>query len=67
MTARMNVRPPAYPAADYLYGPGYAYPGYYPGFYPYYAGYPYYYGPAFGVGIGFGPRFYGGGFGRRWR
>jgi hypothetical protein len=61
MTSRLNTRPPAgYPATNYVYAPGYAYPGYYPGYYPYY-GYPYYYGPS--VGIGFGIR----GFGRRWR
>jgi len=66
MTSRLNVRPPAYPAQNYLYGPGYSYPGYYPGFYPgYYPGYyPYYWGPSIGVGFGFGgPRF----FGRRFR
>jgi hypothetical protein len=65
MTSRLAVRPPGYPAANYLTGPGYYYPGYYPGFYPGY--YPYYYGPSFGLGFGFGgfgPRFYGG---RRWR
>jgi hypothetical protein len=64
MTSRLNPRPPAgYPPANYLYGPGYYYPGYYPGYYPYAGYYPYYYGPGFGVGIGIGPGFYG----RRWR
>jgi hypothetical protein len=59
MTSRLNPRPaPGYPGANYLYGPGYAYPGYYPGYYPYY---PYYWGPS--IGIGFGGGFYG----RRWR
>jgi hypothetical protein len=62
MTSRLNTRPPAagYPGATYLYGPGYAYPGYYPGYYPYY---PYYWGPSVGIGFGFGGGFYG----RRWR
>jgi hypothetical protein len=64
MTSRLTTRPPgaypgAYPYGDYLYGPGYAYPGYYPGY-----GYPYYWGPGFGVGFGFGRGFYGG---RRFR
>jgi hypothetical protein len=65
MTSRLNVRPPGYPAQNYLYGPGYSYPGYYPGFYPgYYPGYyPYYWGPSVGIGFGFGGGFYG----RRWR
>ena len=65
LRSQMNVRP-GYPAQNYLYGPGYSYPGYYPGFYPgYYPGYyPYYWGPSIGVGFGFGgPRF----FGRRFR
>jgi len=62
MTSRLNTRPPVgYPAPNYLYGPGYAYPGYYPGYYPYY---PYYWGPSVGIGFGFGGGFYGG---RRWR
>jgi hypothetical protein len=60
MTSRLNTRPPgapgAYPAPNYLYGPGYYYPGYYPGYYPYW-------GPSVGIGFGFGPGFYG----RRWR
>jgi hypothetical protein len=67
MRSQLNVRPPGYPAANYLYGPGYSYPGYYPGFYPgYYPGYyPYYWGPSVGIGFGFGgPRFFGG---RRFR
>jgi hypothetical protein len=67
MTSRLNVRPPGYPAQNFLYGPGYSYPGYYPGFYPgYYPGYyPYYWGPSVGIGFGFGgPRFFGG---RRFR
>jgi hypothetical protein len=34
MTSRLNVRPSGYPAQNFLYGPGFAYPGYYPGFYP---------------------------------
>jgi hypothetical protein len=65
LRSQMNVRP-GYPAQNYLYGPGYSYPGYYPGFYPgYYAGYPYFWGPSVGFGFGFGgPRFYGG---RRFR
>ena len=70
VTARMNQRPPAgYPAPNYLYGPGYYYPGYYPGYYSgYYPGYyPYYWGPSFGVGIGFGGGFRGGFYGRRGR
>jgi hypothetical protein len=65
MRSQLNVRPPGYPAQNYLYGPGYSYPGYYPGFYPgYYPGYyPYYWGPSVGIGFGFGgPRF-----GRRFR
>jgi hypothetical protein len=66
MRSQLNVRPPGYPAQNYLYGPGYSYPGYYPGFYPgYYPGYyPYYWGPSVGIGFGFGPGFYGG---RRFR
>jgi hypothetical protein len=60
MTSRLNPRPaPGYPGANYLYGPGYAYPGYYPGYYPYYP----YWGPSIGIGFGWGGGFYG----RRWR
>jgi len=58
MTSRLTTRPPAgYPPVNYLYGPGYYYPGYYPGYYPYAGYYPYYYGPSFGIGFGRG--FYG--------
>jgi len=60
MTSRLTPRQPAgYPAQNYLYGPGYYYPGYYPGYYPYAGYYPYYYGPSFGFGIGIGRGFYG--------
>src|SRR6185312_1428370 len=53
LATRVPARP-AYPPVNYLYGPGYYYPGYYP----------YYYGPSIGIGFGFGhPRYYG----RRWR
>jgi len=63
MTSRLTTRPPAgYPPANYLYGPGYYYPGYYPGYYPYAGYYPYYWGPSLGFGVGIGR-----GFGRRFR